>query len=316
MQPPQYNQRLSVKTMTTPPFSSTIFTPSELWRHVQNHDDLERITNLLDGRNDIISHLHYFVSLNRSIDHLQAFVNLQRQEMNHVYTELADPFFIGRVGPELFRRRSRQRRTHPYRRPNTSTSSLDSSSERYFSARSSLIIPPDFHHNLSDDPAVPSQPELPTHESDINDSPGSAQNPIDVDAPREHIQRTACPRDGHEDCDWGHPQACISCHGLGHDFADCPIEPIDMQPNDNESPPPILLADADATQPVASGSSIAADSYNWTMAGRLEITCGKCTRRGHKAEDCIFSGPFRCSTCGGRHKARDCRGHHTTRHLS
>ena len=104
MQPPQYRQRLSVKAMTSnPPFSSTVLTHSELWRHVQNPDNLDRLNRLLKDRGDLQSHLHYFMSLNQTIDHLQKFMDARRNEMYHVYTELADNEFVTRIGPELFR---------------------------------------------------------------------------------------------------------------------------------------------------------------------------------------------------------------------
>lgn len=88
--------------MTSTPFSATILSPTELWRYVQNLDNLERLTHLLDERPDLVSQLHYFASLNQTIDYLQTYIDQQRQELNHVYTEMADPFFVGRIGPELF----------------------------------------------------------------------------------------------------------------------------------------------------------------------------------------------------------------------
>ena len=187
MQPPQYHQRLSVKTMTsTPPFSSTILTHAELWRHVQNPDNLDRLNQLLEDWGDLQSHLHYFISLNQTIDHLQKFIDKWQNEMYHVYTELTDNQFITRIGPELFRQQRLWWQSQPYQRRNSPISlSSDSSLGRYASAWTLLIDPPTpFYGNLINlnDPVIPSEAGPSSYKSNINASPGSPTNPINVDA--------------------------------------------------------------------------------------------------------------------------------------
>ena len=61
----------------TPPFSSTILTHAKLWQHVQNPDNLDQLNQLLEDQGDLQSHLHYFVSLNQTIDQLQRFIDEQ-----------------------------------------------------------------------------------------------------------------------------------------------------------------------------------------------------------------------------------------------
>ena len=295
MQPPQYHQWLSVKAMTlTPPFSSTILTHAKLWQHVQNPDNLDQLNQLLEDQGDLQSHLHYFVSLNQTIDQLQRFIDEQWNEMYHVYTELADNQFVTRIGPELFQCQRLQQQSRPNQHRNSLiSSSSDSSLGRYVSARTSLINPPTpFYGNLINlnNLVIPSEAGPSSYESDINASPGSPTNPIDIDA--MYAPQKICPREGHENRNWGHPDVCISCHGLGHDFADCPIEPTEIPP----LPTPALPS----------------GHHNITKrpipSGRVIITCEKCTWTGHTKEECIYQGPPVCTHCGGRgHLCKDCR---------
>ena len=303
MQPPQYYQQLSVKAMTSsPPFSSTILTHAELWQHVQNPDNLDRLNRLLEDRGYLQSHLHYFVSLNQTINHLQRFIDEQRNEMCHVYTELMDNQFVTRIGPELFWRQHLQQWSRPYQHPNLPTSSSSNSSlNRYVSAWTSLINPPTpFYGNLINlnDLVIPSKAGPSFYEFDTNASPGSPTNPIDVDTIPKSTQQTVCPREGHENCDWGHPNVCISCHGLGHNFADCLIEPIKIPPMGENPPLPIP-----ALPPVHLDTAECPTPSGWVV-----VICEKCTWTGHMKEECIYWDPPICGHCGGvGHRAKDCR---------
>ena len=133
--------------------------------------------------------------------------------MYHVYTELADNQFVTRIGPELFRRQHFRRRSRPYQcRNSLISSSSDSSLGMYATTRTSLVDPPSpFYRNLINlnDPVIPSEAGPSSYESDINASPGSPTNPIDVDAIPIFAPQTVFPREGHENCDWGHPDVCI-----------------------------------------------------------------------------------------------------------
>ena len=281
---------------SNPPFSSTILTHSELWRHVQNPDNLDRLNRLLEDWGDLQSHLHYFISLNQTIDHLQKFIDKWQNEMYHVYTELADNQFITRIRPELFRCQHFWQRSWPYQCHNSPiSSSSDSSLGMYATAWTSLVDPPSpFYGNLINlnNLVIPSKAGPSSYESDINASPGSPTNPIDVDAIPRFTPRTVCPREGHENCDWGHPDVCIGFHGLRHDFADCPTEPIEIPP----LPTPAL--------PSSHHNII----EHPAPSERTIITCEKCTQTGHTKEECIFSGPIICSHCRGMgHPRPQCR---------
>ena len=185
--------------------------------------------------------------------------------MYHVYTELTDNQFVTRIGPELFQCQRFRRRSRPYQRCNSPISSSSNSSlGMYATARTSLIDPPSpFYGNLINlnDPVIPSEAGPSSYKSNINASPGSPTNPINVDAIPRFAPRTVCPREGHENCNWGHPDVCMGCHGLGHDFADCLIEPIEIPP----LPTPALPSPHHSIieHPVPSERTI--------------ITCEKCT---------------------------------------
>ena len=128
--------------------------------------------------------------------------------------------------------------------------------------------------------------------SNINASPGSPTNPIDVDAISKSTSQTVCPREGHENCDWGHPDVCMSCHRLGHDFTDCPIKLTEI-------PPLPIPGPSSSHQQVIEHPA---------PPERTIVTCEKCVRTGHTKEECIFSGPIICSYCGGMgHPKPKCR---------
>ena len=190
MQPPQYHQQLPVKTMTsTPPFSSTILTHAELWRHVQNPDNLDWLNRLLEDQGDLQPHLHYFISLNQTINHLQKFIDEQRNKMYHVYTELADNQFITRI---FFDANVSDGNHDPI------SSSSNSSLGRYASTWTSLLDPPTpFYGNLINlnDAVIPSEAGPSSYKSDINASPGLPTNPINVDAISKYAPWTICPRE-------------------------------------------------------------------------------------------------------------------------
>jgi hypothetical protein len=321
MQRTDFPRRLSARTiMSSTPFSSMILTPAELYRFTQNPNHLSRINDILgDQDNDLRSHLYYFISLNRTIDSLQNMIDEHRSEMRHVYNDLTNDRFVRLIGPEILHLQPRSinrrlRRTRPYYSPS-------SSSEEYFSAASAILQRPSprFYGDILD----LNEPVVPLNDSPPSSSPGSVNNPIDVDSILDPISsvspttqsstRPICPREGHEDCDIGHPEACLSCHYIGHDFADCPIEPLDLSPINTSS---IETPISDA--PIASGSAlIPRDLVQQTMAGRLLVTCGNCSRTGHSMAECIFSGPFRCSICEQvGHIARDCTSQHAIRRRS
>ena len=89
-----------------------------------------------------------------------------------------------------------------------------------------------------------------------------------------------------------HPDVCISCHRLRHDFADCPIKPIEIPPLPTPEP----------------SSSHHHVIEHPAPPERTTVTCEKCIQTGHTKEECIFSGPIICSYCRGMgHPKPKCR---------
>ena len=88
----------------------------EFWTYVKDDADCDEVLELLDGRNELISHFIYFSSLGHTLDDLNTLMKKKKKEIEHVYTELTQsPVFRRRT--EQFVRR--KHRPHPYRRPTT-----------------------------------------------------------------------------------------------------------------------------------------------------------------------------------------------------
>ena len=285
------------------PFPSTILSTIELYQALRTPELFATIDALIEDRNDIRSHLHYFTSLNRTIDSLQQLINEHRGEMQHVFNDIMRQEVVQLIAPEILYRMTRptlRRRRRPTPYPSTS-----SSSDEYYSTNSSLTNPSNRYHNNEFDL---NEPVIPINTLSSNSSPGSSNNPIDVDTlPHYSADPPLCDREGHENCDIGNPLACLSCHRLGHDFADCPVEPIDFSLIDNS----ISTRAGQANQ---STSSTATDQHQRDMRGRLLLTCGNCSRTGHSAIECFYTSAFRCSLCHNRgHIARNCVAHRIPR---
>jgi hypothetical protein len=93
-------------------------TAYEFWGYVKNDIDNDTVLELLEGRNELISHFLYFSSIANTLDDLDKLVKKKKKEIAHVFTKLTQsPEFCRLTAPFV----RRQHRFHPYRRPTTAT---------------------------------------------------------------------------------------------------------------------------------------------------------------------------------------------------
>lgn len=89
------------------PFPSTILSTIELYQALRAPELFATIDALIEDRNDIRSHLHYFTSLNRTIDSLQQLINEHRGEMQHVFNDIMRQEVVQLIAPEIVYRMTR-----------------------------------------------------------------------------------------------------------------------------------------------------------------------------------------------------------------
>jgi hypothetical protein len=93
-------------------------TAHEFWSYAKNDADCDEILELLEGRNELISHFLYFSSLGHTLDDLNELMKKKKKEIGHVFTELTQsPVFRQRTAQFV----RQKHRLHPYRRPTTTS---------------------------------------------------------------------------------------------------------------------------------------------------------------------------------------------------